>query len=260
VTPKVSFNYKLNDDLLFYALAAEGFRQGGTNDGGFGSLIQVPESFNSDSLWNYEVGMKSVWWERKLILNLTAYAIRWSHIQTQNETTLGFVYIGNAGTASSDGLEAELTMRPIRQLELQASLAVQNAHLTQDQPLAAVNTDAGLSGDRIPNTPRVTANGSAQYTVPLTAQLDGVLRGEISYVGNSQTYFDRRSVYFQTLAPYALADFRMGVQANSWNATVFLKNAFNKRPEVDKLYQEDSPLSVFTTRPRTVGLNVNYRF
>jgi outer membrane receptor protein involved in Fe transport len=151
-------------------------------------------------------------------------------------------------------------MRPTRHLEMQASIAVQNAHLTEDQPLAATNTNAGLSGDRIPNTPRVTASGSAQYTLPLTAHLDGVLRGEISYVGNSQTYFDSRSVYFQTLAAYALADFRAGVQTDSWNATVFLKNAFNKRAEVDKLFQEDSPLSVFTTRPRTVGLNVNYRF
>ena len=260
VTPKVSISYKVNDDLLLYALAAEGFRQGGTNDGGFGSLIVVPEGFKSDSLWNYEVGMKSAWLERRLLFNLTAYAIRWSDIQTHNETTLGFVYIGNAGSAESNGLEAELTMRPTRRLELQASLSVQNAHLTADQPLAAVSTDAGRSGDRIPNTPRVTANGSAQYTLPLTDKLDGILRGEVSYVGNSQTYFDRRSIYFQTLAPYALADFRVGVQADSWNATLFVRNAFDKRAEVDKLFQEDSPLSVFTTRPRTVGLNLNYRF
>lgn len=261
VTPKVSLAYKVKDGVLVYALAAQGFRQGGTNDAGFGSLIQVPEGFDSDSLWNYELGLKSAWLDRRLLLNLTAYAIRWSDIQTKNRTpNLGFVYIGNAGTASSDGLEAELTMLPLRGLELRASVAFQNARLTEDQPLAATDNDAGRDGDRIPNTPRFTANGSAQYTWPLSASLDAVLRGEVSYVGESQTYFSSRSEFFQRLAPYALADFRVGVQANNWNATLFVKNAFDRRAQIDKLYQTDAPLSVFTARPRTVGVNVGYRF
>lgn len=261
VTPKLSLAYKVRDGVLVYALAAQGFRQGGTNDAGFGSLIQVPEGFHSDSLWNYELGLKSAWLDRRLLLNLTAYAIRWSDIQTKNRTpNLGFVYIGNAGTASSDGLEAELTMLPLRGLELHASVSFQNARLTEDQPLAETDNDAGRDGDRIPNTPRFTANGSAQYTWSLSASLDAVVRGEVSYVGESQTYFSSRSEFFQTLAPYALADFRAGVQASNWNAMLFVKNAFDRRAEIDKLYQTDAPLSVFTARPRTVGINVGYRF
>lgn len=261
VTPKVSLSFRANQDVLLYALAAQGFRQGGTNDAGFGSLIVVPEGFESDSLWNYEVGLKSAWLDRRMLLNLTVYAIRWSDIQTKNRTPdLGFPYIGNAGKASSDGIEIELTALPMRGLELRASVAYQNARLTQDQPLAATDTDAGRDGDRIPNTPRLTANGSAQYTWPLTPQLDGVVRGEVSYIGASQTYFSARSDFFQELAPYALADFRAGVQGENWNATLFVKNAFDRRAEIDKLFQTDSPLSVFTVRPRTVGVSVGYRF
>ncbi len=163
VTPKLSVAYKVDPDLMFYALVAQGFRQGGTNDGGFGSLIEVPEGFKSDSLWNYEVGMKSAWLEHRLILNLTAYAIRWSDIQTQNETTLGFTYIGNAGSASSDGLEAELIMRPLHGLELTASIAYQNARLTQDQPEALVNTDAGSV--RRPHPQHATVYGEYLRTI-----------------------------------------------------------------------------------------------
>ncbi|MEP7246334.1 MAG: TonB-dependent receptor [Gammaproteobacteria bacterium] len=261
VTPKLSVAYKIDDQRLLYVLASQGFRQGGTNDAGFGSLIQVPEGFESDSLWNYEAGLKSTWLDRRLMLNLTAYAIRWSDIQTKNRTPeLGFVYIGNAGTASADGLEAELTMRPVRGLELQTAIAYQNARLTEDQPLAATDNDAGRSGDRIPNTPRFTANGSAQYTWPVASNFDAVVRGEVSYVGSSQTYFSDRSEFFQALPSYALADFRFGLQADKWNATLFVKNAFDRRAQIDKLYQTDAPLSVFTARPRTVGVNVGYRF
>jgi len=260
VTPKFSVSYKISDQALIYGLAAQGFRQGGTNSAGFGSLIVVPEGFKADSLWNYELGWKSSWLDRRLILNVTAYAIRWSNIQSKNHTTLGFVYIGNAGTASSDGLEAEFTMRPTTNWELQASVAFQNARLTEDQPLAATDTDAGKSGDRIPNTPRLTFSGSAQYTRPMWANVDGFIRGDISYVGNSQTYFSQRSEFFQELPGYALADFRLGLRADKWTATLFVKNAFDRRAAIDKLFQTDSPLSVFVAKPRTIGIDLGYRF
>lgn len=261
VTPKFSVAYQLNPDALVYALAAQGFRQGGTNDAGFGAIVQVPEGFKSDSLWNYEVGLKSSWMDQHLLFNLTAYAIRWSDIQTKNRTPgLGFVYIGNAGKASSDGLEAELTVRPVKGLELQATVAAQNARLTEDQPLAATDNDAGRSGDRIPNTPKFTASGYAQYTHPVNESMDAVFRAQVNHVGASQTYFSARSDFFQSLAAYTVVDVRAGLQADRWNATVFVKNLTDKRAEVDKLYQTDSPLSVFTTRPRTIGLSVDYRF
>ncbi len=267
VTPKVSLSYKATDDLMFYGLAAQGFREGGTNDGGFGSLIVVPEDYEADSLWNYEIGMKSAWLDKRLILNVTAFAIRWSNIQTKNRTPdLGFLYIGNAGTASSDGIEAELIARPMDGLDLSASVSYQNARLTEDQPLANPalgpdeDLDAGRSGDRIPNSPRVTASASAQYRMPVTAAMDAVFRGDVSYVGSSQTYFSERSDFYQELAAYTLADLRAGVEGAQWNATLFVKNVFDKRAEVNKLYQTDSPLSVFTNRPRTIGVNVGYRF
>ena len=261
VTPKFSVAYQLNPDALLYALVAQGFRQGGTNDAGFGSLIQVPEGFKSDSLWNYEVGLKSSWLDQHLLFNLTAYAIRWSDIQTLNRTPgLGFPYIGNAGKASSDGLEAELTVKPAKGLELQATLSLQNARLTDDQPLAATDNDAGRLGDRIPHTPKFTASGYAQYTHAINDSMDAVFRAQVNHVGSSQTYFSARSDFFQNLAAYTLVDLRAGLQADRWNATVFVKNLIDKRAEVDKLFQTDSPLSVFTTRPRTIGLSVDYRF
>lgn len=263
VTPKVSLSYQISNDSLVYGLAAQGFRQGGTNSAGFGSLIVVPEAFEADSLWNYEIGWKNAWLNRRLILNLTAYAIRWSNIQSKNHTGGGFVYIGNAGTASVDGLEAELTVRPVQSLELHAAVALQDARLTEDQPLAVTvppDLDAGRDGDRIPNTPRFTFSGSAQYTKPMWANVSGFVRAEMNYVGTSQTYFNSGSDFFQELPGYALADVRLGLRADKWNATLFVKNAFDRRAAIDKLFQLDSPLGIFVARPRTIGIDIGYRF
>jgi hypothetical protein len=92
------------------------------------------------------------------------------------------------------------------------------------------------------------------------AGVDGFFRGEVSYVGSSQTYFSNRSDFFQEIGGYMLADFRLGLRADKWNATLFLKNAFDRRATIDKLYQTDSPLSVFVARPRTIGIDLGYRF
>jgi outer membrane receptor protein involved in Fe transport len=260
VTPKFSLSYKVTDDAMIYALAAQGFRQGGTNSGGFGSVIVVPFEFEADSLWNYEIGAKTSWLDRRVVLNVSAYTIRWSNMQTKNRNPQGFVFIGNAGTATTDGFEVELNTLPSRGLEISGSVAYQKARLTEDQPLAEIDTDVGLDGDRIPNVPKWTASASAQYSFPVSGDIEGLTRADYSYVGSSNTYFNSRSEFFQNLDAYSLLNLKAGFRTERWEATLFVNNLFDKRAEVDKLFQIDAPLSVFTTRPRTIGVNLGVSF
>ncbi len=260
VTPKFSLSYKVTEDAMIYALAAQGFRQGGTNSGGFGSVIVVPFEFEADSLWNYEIGAKTSWLDRRVILNVSAYTIRWSNMQTKNRNPQGFVFIGNAGKATTDGFEVELNTLPGRGLEISGSLAYQKARLTEDQPLAEIDSDVGLDGDRIPNVPKWTASASAQYTVPVSGDIEVLARADYSYVGSSNTVFNSRSEFFQNLDAYSLVNVKAGFRTERWEATLFVNNLFDKRAEVDKLFQIDAPLSVFTTRPRTIGVNLGVSF
>jgi len=261
-TPKFSLSYHVTEDAMVYALAAQGFRQGGTNSGGFGSIIVVPFEYEADSLWNYEIGAKTSWLDHRVILNVSAYTIRWSNMQTKNRNPQGFVYIGNAGKATTNGFEVEFSALPAQGLEISGSFAYQDAKLTEDQPLADVDFDVGQDGDRIPNVPKWTASGAAQYTFPISGDGDmrGVGRVDYSYVGSSNTYFSPRSAFFQNLDAYSLVNLKAGVRTGRWEATVFVNNVFDKRAEVDKLYQLDAPLSVFTTRPRTIGINLGIEF
>ena len=94
----------------------------------------------------------------------------------------------------------------------------------------------------------------------MSGSADGVFRADVAFIGSSNTYFNPASAFFQKLDSYANIDLRAGLRGKQWDATLFVKNLADKRAEVDKLFQTDSPLSVFTTRPRTYGLNVGYRF
>ena len=72
---KYNVSYDATNDVMFYAQAAEGFRAGGTNEPSIEPLPECQgfEGYGSDSLWNYEVGMKSSWLNRSLTVNFTPY-------------------------------------------------------------------------------------------------------------------------------------------------------------------------------------------
>ncbi|MEP6967832.1 MAG: TonB-dependent receptor, partial [Pseudomonadota bacterium] len=82
-TPKVGVSYQLTSDDLFYATVAKGYRIGGATPPlpeqacgpGF------PTSYNSDSVWSYEVGTKDRFFDRKLQVAASAFYIRWKNIQ-----------------------------------------------------------------------------------------------------------------------------------------------------------------------------------
>ena len=117
---ELSYNFALayaaTDDTTFYARIASGFRPGGVND--FRSAaardVIVPEKYESDTLWNYEVGVKSYMLDRALYTELALYRIDWSdqQIALQDPNAI-FAYIGNAGKSYVDGVELQINAQPI---------------------------------------------------------------------------------------------------------------------------------------------------
>ena len=118
VVPKVLVELDVSEDMMVYGSASKGFRVGGVN-------LSVPEllcadeiaslgitsadvrDFNSDSLWNFELGMKSSWFDDRVNLNVAAFNINWSDILQTNRLACGFQYVANSGEADNKGVEVE---------------------------------------------------------------------------------------------------------------------------------------------------------
>ncbi|MCC5763544.1 TonB-dependent receptor, partial [Klebsiella pneumoniae] len=112
---------------------AQGFRPGGVNQ-----VIGLPAAlaaYTSDSLWNYEVGVKTSLADG-VNLNLAGYRIDWDDLQVSARTSgTGSVFglIANAGAARIWGLEAELSASPIEGLSIAANFGYTDAKLSEDQ-------------------------------------------------------------------------------------------------------------------------------
>ena len=139
VTPKLSLQYLFNPDDLLYFTAAKGFRAGGVNQvltsAAQGTLAQydlttavLPKTFDSDTVWSYELGVKLRLLDGRAQINTAIYDLEWQDVQT-------FLFLGdgavfNVPTARSRGIEIEGEFRPIPSLTLNAAISHTEAEYT----------------------------------------------------------------------------------------------------------------------------------
>jgi outer membrane receptor protein involved in Fe transport len=258
---KAEISIKPNKDLTFYALASQGFRLGGTNQS---ATVLVPDGYDSDSLWNYEIGMKSAWMNRKLIANVALYRIDWSNIQVAGRDPTGtFGFVGNAGSARFQGMEFELTARPLHGLDVSGGFNWLPEHeLTEDQ-VSTTFAAPGKKGDKIPRVPTWTGTFSVQYTTPLPALegWSGYVRGDYSYKGPSGTELRPTTSTYRLQHGYSIVNLRIGTDSdNGFGAAVYVNNLFDKAGDVFLSAAGGQPTAKITNQPRTVGITLSKQF
>lgn len=264
VIMKFNTIYRFDNGNSIYGTASQGFRRGGLNLNAFGELFDIPETFGSDTLWNYEIGAKTRWLNDTLDVNVTLYSLRWSDIQLATVDELGGVeFFTNAGKATVNGMELEVFTRPIRGLEINGTLAYTDARLTEDAPPLSFPPSPieGQDGDRLNNIPQWTLSLSGQYSAKLTESLTGIARADFSFTDGSNTKIAAdRDPFNVRLQSYALLNLRVGIESDRWRLSLFADNVFDERSQNDAINEVTNILAFFTTRPRTIGARAGYRF
>jgi outer membrane receptor protein involved in Fe transport len=175
VTPKLSLQYFFNPDALLYGTAAKGFRAGGVNQvltsAAQGSLAQydlttdvLPKTYDSDSVWSYEIGGKIGLLDGRGQINTAIYDLDWTDVQT-------FLFLGdgavfNVPSARSRGIEIEAEFRPIPRLTLNAAFSHTKAEYTSS--LIIPGGPASRAGDLV-----VAQEGQEFAQPPETLDLGG---------------------------------------------------------------------------------------
>lgn len=261
VTYRANASYKFAPDQLAYFTASQGFRSGGLNPADLPFASNIPRGYGPDTLWNYEVGTKGKLLDGRLVYDLDAYLIDWNSIQIATvDSTGAFPFITNAGGAQVKGVEAQLTARPFTGFTVNLGASYQHAALTGDEPPDPGNPNRAFKGDRLPYVPSFQGNLDLEYTAPIHGDLYGTLAADFNYRGSTNTQANTASPFNVRLASYTLINLRASVSSDLWTATLFLRNASNKRAQIDAISSNQDPLARITVRPRTVGVSLTRHF
>lgn len=120
---KVAAAYKWTQDIMTYASVSTGFRGGGFNPRPFAES-QINE-FQPEKLTEYEIGIKSDWFDHRLRANVAGYYGDYKSLQFNSQILQnGVPYTGitNIGGANIYGYEVEIEARPIGAWQIEASV------------------------------------------------------------------------------------------------------------------------------------------
>jgi len=259
-SPKLSLDYKVNDDVLVYASASRGFKSGGFN----GRLTDRAQPFDPETLWSYEAGLKSTLLDQRVRLNMAAFYNDYKNFQlsrfSADPVTGAFASIfDNAGEATIYGLEMELTALVTENLQLDANFGYLNS--SYDELLGDFDIDVSDQRNLV-NAPKWTSRAGFTCDVPLGDNGSLFFNGAVSY--RSKTYLTVSSSEILAQDGYALVDasIRYTTEDGHWNVILSGQNLTNKEYREHAFDLSAAPgvqLGYYGT-PRTYSLNVRYSF
>lgn len=238
-SPRFSVSYDLTDDVTSYVTVSKGYKAGGLQ---FNAAL--PEQFyDKEDLWNYELGVRSYWLDRKLMLNATVFQMDWKDLQVESTATVldpdtnAILVIDatlNAASATSRGAELELSARPIEALQVDAAVGYLDAKFDRFPNAIISGQQVDLSGHQVIRSPEWTLSSNAQYEFPLTdlmsADTMGYVRGEWSYRSKTTPNMPSliRSGFPFDIDAFQVVNLRAGMRTDAWNLEAFLENALDE--------------------------------
>lgn len=193
-SPRLLLSYEASDDVTINAQASKGFRLGGVNDplnlplcnaqdaalfGGF-------QDYDDESLWNYEVGVKSG--GRGFTFNAAAFYNDIKNLQvTLDAGSCSSRVVFNVPKAHTMGIEAELTLTPVKGLDLSFSGSYVEAEFDSTLPGALTATTGIRDGNRLPTVPKFQMAATGTYSFPIGAESEAYLSASFQHVGSRFT-------------------------------------------------------------------------
>ncbi len=240
ISPKISLKYKIDQDIMTYATIAKGYSPGSFNT----QAVKVDkQTYGAEKLVSYELGVKSSFFENRLIANTALYFIDIKTLHTVQHINVIDFYISNKAQATSKGFELELQANPTDNWSLFASYGYND--ITFD---SFKNAKGDYRGNTKPFAPRYTYSLATQYR-----NLTGYFVSA-NLVGYGKIYLDNANE--NKREAYSIVNTKIGYETESFDIYLYGKNLFDKDYSTHKFAQ----LYEIYSEPREIGIELAYRF
>ena len=283
-TYKAGVQQRINPDIMAFFTFATGHKGQAYDIGtGFNLVRQNSGPVQPETSKDWQLGLKSQWFDRRLTFNITLFDTRFKNFQAQGIETLADGTINfrlaNVGRLKTRGIELESSLRASSTLSLSGGVTYDDATITsfpfaqcypgQTAAQGCVGSPSrqNLAGFRPAQAPEWKAAFNADYTPHLTSSLDGLVQFAYSY--QSKINFSISQDPETVQKGYGIANLSVGIRqpARKWEVVAFVNNLFNKHyfsNLADSFGNQGNALATQSYLPRDyrryAGVRASYNF
>ena len=290
--PRFGARFQVTDEVNVYAMVSKGYKPGGSSVGNNTNVDGAPAfatKYDNETLWNYELGLKSELLEGRLRLNAAVFHLEWDDLQfesffflTPGDLSTNVDQIISIEDAEASGVEMEFAALVTDGLTISGGFGYLDTEVTSD---TIVQLSGGwrpsLLGLELPKSPELTANLVGEYRWSISGDNEAWVR--LEYIHRDGQYSDMEGVTNRQLNgpspnnaalihnsgpnefPYRspdhdLLNLRAGVEWGQWSITGFVQNLTDEKYYTGT--QENFGVSGIRLRPNplTIGGSISYTY
>jgi len=279
LTPMGDISYQWTDDLMTYVRVSRGYQSGAVNDAVTDRrLLSVTDP---ETLWSYEAGFKSQWFDNRLRINADGFLSKYSDqvvaVQKFSPETGQQTTNENAGKSEYWGSEVEVVAIPIRGVEATANYTYLSAKYLEWNSQKFVNgipqfdpntgqpvTENVANQRQVPYAPSNTFSIGATYTAPPTTT--GVFSAHLDMFWTDNFLGHAEPPWPDAQWDYAVVNGRLQfvdipLQKGSLDLAVFGRNLFDRKYRTNGFSLGSLGWAVDAYGdPRTFGVGLTYHF
>lgn len=260
----IALSKALNEDHESYFRVARGYKAGGFNMS-LPTELSDKKEFQTETLYNYELGLKSSWLAGDVATNFSLFYMdrRDQQVSASQQNPLEpqkfILYIENAGSSHNYGAELDANWYASDNLKLYATFGWLETAYGDYQYQDKYGGLVDLSGRELAHSPNFTYSAGATY------RSDNGWFANLTTSGKSNFYYSDSNE--SKSDPYTIFNARIGYETDIWSAYLWGRNLFDENYGVRGFYFGNEPDIDWADKqyirygdPRQLGLTVNVKF